>query len=417
MTVHTCRPLTEQEILTAGLLGHNRAPHLEAVDMGPPKGRGVVAREPIHKGHYVCEYRTHRVYPVGSAEEAQLAAEYEKNGEGSYVLYTAYVVPEFGARLCFDATRRFKDLGRLINHAPTGYNTKPGKPAYLRGKWRVGLMAVRDISEGEELTYDYGVRSERWMRRAGKGDSGGSEVKMVEESSGGSPGMKETAERAEETREVGKTSVKRNYFWCPELDCASGPVQKITQHLQKVHKMDSATAAKVAKRKRRAPLEAVRLKTPNPHTRSSGLQHLGLFTKKTTSTTTVTAGQSPAPPKGTPGTASSTPIPPCIPSTSGYDGNFHQAGPFLDGFYNHLRTRAGGNRGEHPARQITRYVGKYLYALNAVTVEENGLLQTEPVVPYLERVQAAGIRSSGILHRILAQKAAVNYMRLGVSYL
>ena len=106
----------------------------------------MVAREPIRKGHYVCEYR---VYPVGSAEEAQLAAEYDRNGEGSYVLYTAYVVPEFGARLCFDATRRFKDLSRLINHATTGYNTKPGRPAYLRGKWRVGLVAVRDISEGE----------------------------------------------------------------------------------------------------------------------------------------------------------------------------------------------------------------------------------------------------------------------------
>ena len=146
--------------------------------------------------------------------------------------------------------------------------------------------------------------------------------------------------------------------------------------------MDPATAARVVKRKRRAPLEAVRFKTPNPHTRSSGLQHLGLFTKKTTSTTTVTAGQSHAPPKGTPVTASSTPVPPCIPSTSGYDGNFHQGGSFLDGFYNHLRTRAGGNRGEHPARQITCYVGKYLYALNALTVEENGLIQTEPVVHY-----------------------------------
>ena len=39
---------------------------------------------------------------------------------------------------------------------------------------------------------------------------------------------------------------KRNFFWCPVKDCASGPVQKITQHLQKVHKMDPATAASVA---------------------------------------------------------------------------------------------------------------------------------------------------------------------------
>ena len=43
---------------------------------------------------------------------------------------------------------------------------------------------------------------------------------------------------------------KRNYFWCPLIDCTSGPVQKITQHLQKKHKLDPSTAAKVAKKKR-----------------------------------------------------------------------------------------------------------------------------------------------------------------------
>ena len=38
-------------------------------------------------------------------------------------------------------------------------------------------------------------------------------------------------------------------------------------------------------------------------------------------------------------------------------------------------------------------------------------------MPYLEETHAAGIGSSGILHRILSHKAAVQYMRLGVSYL
>ena len=50
-----------------------------------------------------------------------------------------------GRRLCLDATRRFKDIGRLINHSATEYNLKPGRPTYLRGKWRVGMIAVRDI--------------------------------------------------------------------------------------------------------------------------------------------------------------------------------------------------------------------------------------------------------------------------------
>ena len=199
-TVHTCRPLTEKETLTAGLLGHTRAPHLEAVDVGPLKGRGVVAREVIRKGKYVCEYRTHRVYPVGSAEETQLATEYQRNGEGSYVLYTAYIVPEFGARLCFDATRRFQDLGHLINHAPTGYNLKPGRPLFVRGKWRVGMVAVKDIVEGEELTYDYGVRTEGWMRSQGNSAE-------ADRMGGGSRSSKGTSSRSRSSAGAKETSM------------------------------------------------------------------------------------------------------------------------------------------------------------------------------------------------------------------
>ena len=181
------RPLTEQEILTSGLLGHSRSPKLEVVNFGQNKGRGVVASEPISKGAYVCEYRTYRVYPVGSAEEAKLAEEYEINGEGSFVLQTAYSIPQFGVRLCFDATRRYNDIGRLINHSPDVYNLKPGQPLYVRGKCRVGMLAVRDIFVGQEITYDYGVRSEMWMKRRSRGstDESGQERRTVNSSSEG----------------------------------------------------------------------------------------------------------------------------------------------------------------------------------------------------------------------------------------
>ena len=105
------------------------------------------------------------MYPRGSSEENQLTAEYVKNGEGSYVLETAYSIPEIGTRLCFDATRRYRDIARLINHSMVGCNLKPCRPIYIRGKWRVPMMAVRDIFVGQEITYDYGVRSEEWMKR------------------------------------------------------------------------------------------------------------------------------------------------------------------------------------------------------------------------------------------------------------
>ena len=152
-----CRLLREEKVVMAGLLGHTKAPHLEVVDHRPPKGREVVAREPIKKGQYVCEYRTYWVYPVGSDEAKSLAREYELNNEGSYVLQTAYAVPGVGHRLCFDVTCRYKDVGKFINHSAL---VKSSEPAHVRNKWRVGMVAVRDIPMNEELTYDYGVRTE-----------------------------------------------------------------------------------------------------------------------------------------------------------------------------------------------------------------------------------------------------------------
>ena len=78
--------------------------------------------------------------------------------------------------------------------------------------------------------------------------------------------------------------------------------------------------------------------------------------------------------------------------------------------------RAGGNRGEHSATQITRYVGKYLHYINDETPDERDLLKTEHVQSYLKSTERVGIGCGGILHRILAHKAAVQYLRLAVSY-
>ena len=68
------------------------------------------------------DYRTYRVYAVGSNEAKPLAREYELNNEVSYVLETAYVIPG----LCFHATRRFTDIGRLMNHSASGHNMATG---------------------------------------------------------------------------------------------------------------------------------------------------------------------------------------------------------------------------------------------------------------------------------------------------
>ena len=112
------------------------------------------------------------------------------------------------------------------------------------------------------------------------------------------------------------------------------------QHLSKVHKLDAQAVAKLLKKKTRAHPEAVKLKLPNPNKRRSGIQFLPLFVTKTTTEIPKTKD---------------------VKSSS---GGFHSGGPFLEGFLAHLQTHAGGNRGKNPATQLTRCVGKYLYALN-----------------------------------------------------
>ena len=67
-------------------------------------------------------------------------------------------------RLCFDATRRYRDVGRLINHSAT-LNLQLMRPFYVLGKWRVAFLAKTDIRPGEEVTYDYGVRTLAWMKK------------------------------------------------------------------------------------------------------------------------------------------------------------------------------------------------------------------------------------------------------------
>ena len=154
--------------------------------------------------------------------------------------------------------------------------------------------------------------------------------------------------------------------------------------------MSPATVARIAKKKRWAPAEAVSLKTPTPHTRSSGLQHLPLYMSKVAKVSSTAAGSSPA--TSTPAVCSTDPA----PSSDGSPTRLHidissgklpEGGQFLDGFRQHLRTRAGGKRGDNAATEMTRYIGKYLFSLNANTVIEDKLLDTAPVVPYLDAVQ------------------------------
>lgn len=114
----------------------------------------------ISKGQWLCEYKG-ATYPRKEMEK--YIDEYDKNNEGCYIITSKHPVGG-GTRLCWDATRHLHQYGRYINHAlqPNAILTSP---LYVRGKWRLGFLAVKDIAVGDEVVWDYGVRGEKeWGR-------------------------------------------------------------------------------------------------------------------------------------------------------------------------------------------------------------------------------------------------------------
>lgn len=95
----------------------------------------MFATSDIGKGEYLFEYETARVYHP--SKKAKYVADYERNGEGSYLLETQY-----GQKLVFDATRALHTLGRYVNHSSTHTNCRYWRALYICGKWRVGFVVT-----------------------------------------------------------------------------------------------------------------------------------------------------------------------------------------------------------------------------------------------------------------------------------
>ena len=189
------------------------------------RGCGVFAQEKIEKGSYICEYQS-KVYEM--KEKEKHLKEYEVNREGSYIIDMVGK-----PSLCFDATRVFgvgrDNYGRYINHAKRGVNCRPYPPLFIRGKYRVGFIALKDIQEGDELFWDYGCRGEEWMETMVE------EGKVVNRG-----GRKEELAKSEspccsKSLKTPKAPVVRRQRVCPVAGCTSKPQKRLSQHLDYKH--------------------------------------------------------------------------------------------------------------------------------------------------------------------------------------
>ncbi|XP_015790160.1 histone-lysine N-methyltransferase set-1-like [Tetranychus urticae] len=115
------------------------------------KGKGVTSKVKIPKNEFVCEY-------AGDLVKFSEAKIREKNYENEHLGCYLYFFNFKGKRFCIDATKPNDRIGRLINHSRKKPNLKT-KIIDLDGKPRLIFISLREISPGEELTYDYGDRS------------------------------------------------------------------------------------------------------------------------------------------------------------------------------------------------------------------------------------------------------------------
>nr|XP_043897469.1 uncharacterized protein LOC122779330 isoform X6 [Solea senegalensis] len=67
--------------------------------------------------------------------------------------------------VCIDASREDNSLGRLVNDQHKGPNCRM-KKIDVDGKPHLCLFAIKDINEGEEITYDYGGDDCPWRIQA-----------------------------------------------------------------------------------------------------------------------------------------------------------------------------------------------------------------------------------------------------------
>ena len=111
----------------------------------------MFASNDIPKNFFICEYKTTKV--CSKNEYMQRSFEYEKNNETC-----AAVEAKIEGRInYFDATRRYNQFGRYINHS-TAPNVRPHPPIFIRGKYRLAFTSVVEIPSGDELVWDYNFR-------------------------------------------------------------------------------------------------------------------------------------------------------------------------------------------------------------------------------------------------------------------
>jgi uncharacterized protein len=108
-------------------------------------GLGLFATKPIKRGAHVATYRG----PVITTEEAE-----RRERQGAKYMF------ELNSKWTIDGSPRW-NMARYINHS-CWPNAQP-----ITRKGRIVIVALREISPGEEITYNYGKEYYDYFIRCG----------------------------------------------------------------------------------------------------------------------------------------------------------------------------------------------------------------------------------------------------------
>ena len=150
-----------QETVLDGLLWKLPLPNISIREV-KGKGRGVFIEEEVKQNAYLMEYEFSESYPRTQRQAHESV--YAINDEPCMILEALTKA----GWVCLDATRATETVARLMNHSPSSEATaRPFKALLVKGNWRVGFVATRDLVPGEQLTWDYGASPEgqTWLMR------------------------------------------------------------------------------------------------------------------------------------------------------------------------------------------------------------------------------------------------------------
>ncbi|XP_056278107.1 N-lysine methyltransferase KMT5A-A-like isoform X2 [Pseudoliparis swirei] len=126
------------------------------------KGHGIFTSALFEKGEFLLEYRGELI--------SQQECERRQRLHHDCLKVFMFEFHFNGKLWCFDAAKEDGSLGRLVNDNNVNPNAKM-KYLNIQGKPHLCLFATRDISQGEEVTYNYGDSDWPWRCKKSEGKS------------------------------------------------------------------------------------------------------------------------------------------------------------------------------------------------------------------------------------------------------